>query len=48
MRETREMREMREMRDGRDGRDEVFGERFPFLAWEKSHLAGGRTSGLTN
>ena len=22
--------------------------RFPFLAWEKSHLAGGRKSGLTN
>ena len=22
--------------------------RFPFLAWEKSHLAGGRESGLTN
>ena len=21
---------------------------FPFLAWEKSHLAGGRKSGLTN
>ena len=22
--------------------------RFPFLTWEKSHLAGGRKSGLTN